>query len=376
MRKLVGFIVCLTLLFALPAATQARPGQDTPGAVYTMTNDASGNEVLVYPRSARGALGVPVAYSTGGLGTGGGLGNQSGVVLTHDDRWLLVVNAGSDTISVFAVGPHEIELVGVTDSEGQHPVSLTVDRDLVYVLNAGGSVGGSDNIAGFQLDPSGELTYLEGSTRPLSGPSTAPAQVGFDPKGRVLVVTEKATNFVDTFVIGRDGLPTTLAPQVFVSPGQTPFGFDFGKRRQLFVSEANAPGGVPTPGGGSASSYRVHADGMLEVISGAVPTTESAACWLLVTNDGRYAYTTNTPSGSVSSFSVANDGTLTLIDGQSAEPGGGPIDMAFSNDGRNLYTLNSGGGTISVFRVRSDGSLVSASSDATVREGANGLAAR
>jgi 6-phosphogluconolactonase (cycloisomerase 2 family) len=242
----------------------------------------------------------------------------------------------------------------------------------VYVLNAGGSVGGSDNIAGFRLDPHGQLTYLAGSSRPLSVESTAPAQVGFDPSGRVLVVTEKATNLVDTFAIGRDGLAIAPLPNTYPSPGATPFGFDFGKRSQLFVSEAAGA----APGSGSASSYRVHRDGTLQVISGAVPTTQTAACWLRVTNDGRYAYTANTPDSSVSGFHIAPDGTLTLADAQAATPGAGPVDMALSADGRNLYTLNSGGASISVFRVQADGSLVSTHPDVTIPVGSNGLAAR
>lgn len=372
MRKRVGFVLMTLMLATAPWASAAVPGDDAPGAVYTMTNAAAGNEVLVYPRAADGSLGAPVAYATGGLGTGGGLGNQGAVALTDGNRWLLVVNAGSDTISVFAVRQDGLELVDTDASGGQLPVSITVDRNLVYVLNAGGTVGGSDNVSGFWLDAHGDLIAIPGSSRPLSAASTDPAQVGFDPSGRVLVVTEKATNLLTSYVIGRDGLATTMTPQTTASAGATPFGFDFGKREQLLVSEA--AGGAA--GAGSASSYRVHPDGTLELVSGAVGTTETAACWLLVTNDGRYAYTSNTPSASVSSFDVAPDGTLTLLDAQAGLPGGGPIDMALDNGGRNLYTLNSGSGTISRFRVHADGSLSSENGDVAVPAGANGLAAR
>jgi 6-phosphogluconolactonase (cycloisomerase 2 family) len=372
MRKLVGLAVSLLLLLATPLTVAAGQGQSYPGAVYTMTNGAAGNEVLVYPRAARGALGAPVAYATGGLGTGGGLGNQSGLVLTHDDRWLVVVNAGSNTLSVFAVTADGLQLVDQADSHGTLPVSVTVDRDLVYVVNAGGNVGGTDNVAGFRLSPHGQLTYLEGSSRPLSAAATGPAQVGIDPSGRVLVVTEKGTNLVDTFALGRDGVAIAPVPNTFPAPNATPFGFDFGKRGQLFVSEA----GGGAPGAGSASSWLVGANGNLTLISGAVATTQTAACWLIVTNDGRYAYTANTPDSSVSGFGIAPDGTLTLLDDRAGEPGTGPVDMAFSNDGRNLYTLNSSGATISVFRVNPQGRLSKTGPDVTVPAGANGLAAR
>lgn len=370
MRKLAGLgVVTLALLLVVPTSG-ARAADGWAGAVYTMTNAASGNEVLAYPRSARGALGDPTAYATGGDGTGGGLGNQSGLILSQDGRWLLVVNAGSNDISVFAVTDDGLELMVTADSRGTMPVSLTENRGLVYVLNA----GGDGNVAGFRLRRDGKLGYVANSTRPLSGSATGPAQVGFDPRGRVLVITEKATGLLDTYVIGHDGRAISTMPQWFASPGATPFGFDFGKRHRLFVSEAN--GGAGNPGGATASSWKVRANGSMQVISGAVPSGETAACWLLVSADGRFAYTTNTPSGSVSLFRIRPNGKLKLRDAQAAMPGGGPIDMAFSSDGRHLYTLNSSGGTISILDVGGTGRLRQRLSDVSVPEGANGLAAR
>ena len=72
------------------------------------------------------------------------------------------------------------------------PVSVAARGRLVYVLNAG-----SDNVTGFLLNNTGDLTAIPGSTRPLSGTGTGPAQVGFHPRGSQLVVTEKATNKID-----------------------------------------------------------------------------------------------------------------------------------------------------------------------------------
>ena len=45
------------------------------GAVYVQTNAAAGNAVLMFPRAADGTLGGSVSFSTGGLGSGTGLGN-------------------------------------------------------------------------------------------------------------------------------------------------------------------------------------------------------------------------------------------------------------------------------------------------------------
>ena len=75
-------------------------------AVYVQTNDATANEVIAFSRTQDGALAPLGRYSTGGRGTGSPhLASAGSVVLSDDGRWLLVVNAGSDELSLFAVQP-------------------------------------------------------------------------------------------------------------------------------------------------------------------------------------------------------------------------------------------------------------------------------
>jgi 6-phosphogluconolactonase (cycloisomerase 2 family) len=339
-----------------------------------MTNAVEGNAVLVFDRDRNGKLTAAGEFPTEGRGTGTGLGNQGAVILDPSNRWLFVANPGSDDISVFAVDRDGLTLVERAPSNGESPISLTYSRNLLYVLNAGGSVGGSDSIAGFAVEADGRLTPIPGSTRPLSGQATGPAQVQFNSDGDLLVVTEKGTDLIDTYTVDAAGIPS--GPIVHPSVGDTPFGFAFGKRDQLFVSEA-AGGAL---GQSSVSSYVLDRDGTLDVVSPAVATTETAACWVVVSNDGRFAYTTNAGSGSVSAFRIGFDGALTLLDrdGRTGLTGKGsaPIDMAVSNDGRNLYTLNSGTGAISAFRVKRDGSLGGLPTLKGLPVSANGLAAR
>jgi 6-phosphogluconolactonase (cycloisomerase 2 family) len=308
----------LTLAIAavvLAASIPARPIAQEPnaahsghhlavaGAVYTTSNAADGNAVLVYDRLADGRLVALTSVGTGGAGTGGGLGNQGSLALTRNERWLLAVNAGSDSLSVFSVNRRGLRLVDVAPSDGVQPVSVTEHRGLVYVLNAG-----SDSISGFRLGRRGRLHAIAGSTRPLSGAGTAPAQISFAPDGDVLMVTEKATNKIVTFQIDRDGL-AGLA-QVQESNGQTPFGFAFGKRDQVFVSEAF--GGAPDAS--ATSSYELDRDGVLTTISASVGTNQTANCWVVVTPNGRFAYVTNTGSGSISGYRITFDGELELLD--------------------------------------------------------------
>jgi len=359
--RMKSLLLVATFLFFSSAGVVMAKGGGSPGAVYTMTNSHLGNEVLVFDRSADGSLSPAGAVETGGNGTGGGLGNQGGVLLTADNQWLYVVNAGSDTISVFKVKPHGLERMGSVDSKGRQPVSLTVDGDLLYVLNAGGAVGFKDNIAGFVIEPDGMLQSLPGSTQPLSANNTAPAQIGFSTDGNVLVVTEKGTSKIDTFVVDDDGLAGPA--RVFDSAGTVPFGFSFSKRNRLYVSEA---------GTSSASSYKVYPDGDLEVIK-TVANFQAGVCWLVVTGNGRYAYTTNAGSGNISLFNIDRDGTISYEVNADAVPG--VIDEAFTNNSRYLYALSSGAQKILGYQVGSDGQLTKVET-IDLATGANGLAAK
>jgi 6-phosphogluconolactonase len=321
-------------------------------AVYTLTNEAGGNAVAAFNRGADGTLTPAGIYPTGGLGSGDALGSQGAVILSQNGRLLLAVDAGSDEISSFRVARDgSLAFIDRIASGGDRPISVTIHRRLVYVLNA----GGSGNISGFTVGTDGALAPLPGSTRPLSGAATGPAQVSFNPEGKVLVVTEKATNLISTYTVNHSGMAS--GPNVQGSAGATPFGFAFDNRGRLFVSEAF--GGAPDAS--ATSSYRLSRSGTLSVVSPSVGTTETAACWVVVTRNGRFAYVTNTGSGTVSGYAIGRHGSLTLLDpdGVTAVTGAGssPIDADFSQNGRFVFVLNDGTDSIAGFRVRGDGSL-------------------
>ena len=327
------------------------------GAVYTLTNEAGGNRVAAFKRDADGSLTPAGSYPTGGSGSGGGLGSQGAVVLSDSGRLLVAVNAGSNDISSFLVqNDGTLALADRIGSGGVRPISVTIHEDLVYTLNA----GDTGNISGFTVGADGSLALLPGSTRPLSSTAAGPAQVEFNPDGSVLVVTEKMTNLISTYTVGVDGIAT--GPNAQASAGATPFGFAFDKRGRLFVSEAF--GGAADAS--ATSSYNLSPSGSLSVVSPSVGTTETAACWVVVTGNGRFAYVTNTGSGTVSGYSIDQDGGLTLLDtdGVTAVTGAGssPIDADVSHNSRFLFVLNAGTHSIAGFRINGgDGSLTAVS---------------
>jgi len=344
-------------------AQRADGALDGQRAVYTLTNQVAGNAVAVFDRAADGTLTAAGTIATGGTGTGGGLGSQGAVAVSDDGRRLFAVNAGSNDVSVFSVGPAGLSLASRTASGGTLPISLTVHGDVLYVLNA----GGDGNISGFTVGTSGGLTPIHGSTRSFSGTNVGPAQVSFSPDGRQLVVTEKTTNLLDVFPVNARGV--TGERTSVASAGGTPFGFAFGPRNLVFVSEAAAPG--------SASSYLLGRGGDLRVVSGAVLTHRGAPCWAVVTEDGRFGYTGN-GSGSVSGFAIARDGSISLVDadGATAVVIGGVNDIALSKNSRYLYVLQTGGPqAIHAFRIQADGHLTPLGPIAGLPAGTRGLAA-
>jgi 6-phosphogluconolactonase len=59
--------------------------------------------------------------ATGGLGTGANLGSQGAIALVPDGHTLFAVNAGSDSISEFAVTNRSVELVTTFAANGVRP---------------------------------------------------------------------------------------------------------------------------------------------------------------------------------------------------------------------------------------------------------------
>jgi 6-phosphogluconolactonase len=362
----------LAAVHALPGSAFANVYDDDgvlSGLVFTSSNDASGNTLLVFARDAAGELSPWRTLPTGGLGSGSGLGSQGAVTLSRNGRSLYVVNAGSHSVSTFRLAGREVVLTSVADSGGLHPISVTEHQGLVVVLND----GGAGNVAALR-DKNGTLAPLPGSGRPLStSGGSAPAQVAFGSDGQVLVVTEKATNRLLSWPVApNDAIGT---PTINASPGQTPFGFAVTSNNRIVVSEAW--GGAA--GASTVSGWRFDPSGgrAPRLASAAVANGQGASCWVAAAPDGRHAYVSNTGSSNVSLYAIGPDGSLTLAEAVAASTGSGsaPADSAISANGRALYVRNGRTFTIASYAIDGDGRLGPARFVAGLPPTAVGLAA-
>jgi len=388
LRKLGAVVLSLIAVGSLITIGQTQESDATTGvasragslggAAFAMTNETEDNRIITYRRAANGALNRVGSISTRGNGIGTDLDTQSGLELSRDHRFLYAVNAGSDDVTVFSVHGTKLTFLQRVFA-GDQPNSLTIHRNLLYVLN--GSVAGN-GIRGFRRASNGTLTPLRGSLRLLSSPIAVPGEVQFSPGGRVLLVTQKTTNVllrprnaIDAFRVKSNGL-TRATPKRIASHGLRPFSLAFRKDRKLVVVEAfNA-----ALGSSALSSYRLGPRRRLSVISGSVPNHQTDGCWVVITKDGRYVFTANFGSGTISSYRFSSTGKVRLIDGKAASLGAlsQPVDLTLSADSRFLHLLLRGTGGVASFRIGEDGSLRSlgiVTGGLPVADGASGLAA-
>ncbi|MGX8833381.1 lactonase family protein [Amedibacillus sp. YH-ame6] len=323
------------------------------GFVYSMTNSSNYNEVMVYSRSMNGMLSRVGGYDTGGKGTGqqivDPLSSQGSIILSHSDRLLFVVNAGSNSISSFSIEENgNLILIDVVPSNGVMPNSLSIYQDILYVSNRGDDQHPS-NISGFQVDCHGRMHKLYNATYALSSPSAKPSCVVFSTKADYLIVSELSSNQFMVFPVHCDG--TLGRGVVNASNGAGPFGSLFLRNGVFVVSEAGAA---------SLSTYHITNCLQLHAIAKSIPNQQKATCWVSVDIKEQYAYTSNAGTDTISIYRIDQMGNVNLIKNVLSDPNGraAPLDSTTPCDGKNLYVLNGNEGTISVFEIRKNGDLV------------------
>jgi 6-phosphogluconolactonase (cycloisomerase 2 family) len=332
----------------LAAALGQVDGSTQTGAVYALSNDPAGNGVIAFRRAADGTLSSLGTFATQGRGTGGTIDpllSQFALVLSADHEALFAVNAASDEVSSFQVNDDgTLAFASKVSSGGDLPVSLAVHGTLLYALNAG-----DNSLQGFRVTAQARLVALPFAATILAPGAAGPAAVRFTPDGRFLIVSERVSNRLEVFAVQANG--GLGAPVVSPAPGGSSFGFDITSRNQPIVSETQ----------GSLTSYALAADGALTPITASISTDGAAACWVTITADGRFAYTTNSASNAVAGFAVDAAGRLTAITPGVAtgESGAGALPIDLDHVGtRLLYTLEAGTGTIGTFIINDDGTLV------------------
>ena len=349
---------------------------DFIGAAFVATNDLENNELASFGRLADGTLVHIGNFATGGAGStefDGGEGldpliSADSVIVTEDEGHVLVVNAGSDSITVFAINDDfTLTQTSVVASGGVGPNSIAIDGNLVAVTNidrdglalgeAGttrGEPNDEGNVVTFYINDAGELTPT-GNSVDLDN---RPANIDFSTDGDRIIVSsitsgsaalpgengEASVYSFDILRSGRLALADTNTPTLRGnSEGRNlPSAIDFditvqNGREFVVVTEARefnsegAPPALPALQAGSVTVYELGADSSLTITEGdfaftdgdpAAPNSFGAdgqqltACWIDF-GHGQGAdifYVSNAINASISSVRLLDDGTLEVIE--------------------------------------------------------------
>lgn len=384
------------------------------GGVYAMSNKFDRNTVVAYGRNNDGTLSLIGEFATGGSGAAfdGGEGldpliSAYSVILTKDRRHLLVVNAGSNSISVFRVRrDFSLRLTDVRKVYGVGPNSVAYHNGTLYVssIDADGEFTGEPDqegaLTGFRLLRNGKLVPIRNSVRVLGN---RPSAVQFSPDGKFLVVSSinagssaLASGSDDAIVVYGvnrngtlsrkeiDGATSTQRDNAQGRNLPSAIGFEIVEdkgKRFVVVTEARefqpdgTPPAFPNLQTGSVSTWELGDDGqltpvVLDALAGSSFTDgERTACWIEFSRDGNTFWVANALDASISSYSF-KEGKIELINqveisGQEPDNSSpqqafatsdGWIDMWRSDDGKYLYQLFGLTGEIGVFKIGDESS--------------------
>jgi hypothetical protein len=174
------------------------------GAVYTMSNGPTMNQILINSLNASGQLSMVSAVNTNGTGvnttSGDPLFSQGSLAVYSN--YLFAVNPGSNSLSMFMISPSDathLTLLSVQPTNGWFPISVTVNSMYACVLTGGNVTGircftynssGLFNVSSFDRS----LTSYISQTVPPTGPQQTLSEILFSADNLNLIVSVKGIN--------------------------------------------------------------------------------------------------------------------------------------------------------------------------------------
>ncbi|UAY52845.1 lactonase family protein [Ferruginibacter albus] len=315
------YLYAVAVVGLLLAACQkgSNPSNRNVDIVYLETNDNDNNAILAYYWNDTALVPLPGSpFATGGKGIAnptqvlGPDDNDQQVILTTDKKFLLAVNVGSNTISVFKISQYGT-LTPVTgspfDSHGDNPVSIGQKGKYIYVVNQSANVSkmtnpSNPNYTVFTLDNNGSLSHVANSTFETTA-GVSPSQALVSTNGRFLFGAD-FLGFMNTPPVGTlrsfTISPTTgkLSPAAG-TPQTIP---DMGGALGLWQHPTNDVLYVGFPLAGKVGVYSINnTTGALSFETSIA--SGPAVCWLRTNKAGTRLYTLNSAENTVSVFNTS-----------------------------------------------------------------------
>jgi 6-phosphogluconolactonase (cycloisomerase 2 family) len=409
-----ALILAATVIFTAFGSTQApiTPTKKSAGGNLYMQTNVVKNAIIHYHWSANGALAEAERVATGGAGSGelspiyhvnrpNDFEGAGSVILTPDRRFLFVANAGDNSVSSFAVNKEgrltllDVERTGNTQDGGAKSVAYDPSSRTLFVVHT----FGPDHLRLMSVDSEGKLTPRPErySVNTTDWPNRVPTMVVLSPDGKFLFVGTAfdelpsrknpdgslilwiphngalhviASNAPDpdgivVFPVGEDG--ALREPSFYDARGASPFYIAFlHNRPDTFLVGYAVSNGVSVGKVDANGKITVSAPVTLDTSAG-VP---SELCWLAVSPNDRWVFTTNFGYSDISSYridgnvlsiakdpaspKVPGDGTFRGIDGVVSS---GPSDSWISPDGAYLYQIYGNASKLVGYATQPDGSL-------------------
>src|SRR5580700_10037630 len=426
-------IVAATVFFTTVGSAQAPTTQTKKAAgghLYMQTNETR-NSIIHYHRSANGALAEVERVATGGAGSGelspiyhinrpNDFEGAGSVILTPDRRFLFATNAGDNSVSSFAVDKEgrltllDVKRTGNTESGGAKSLAYAPSSRTLYVVHT----IGPDYLRLMSVNGEGKLTPRpeKYSVNTMDWNNRVPTMAVLSPDAKLLFVGTTFDEFpsrknpdgslilwiprghngalhviasnapdpdgIVVFPVGEDG--ALREPSFYDAGGASPFYIAFlHNRPDTFVVGYAVSNGV--------SIGKVDADGKITVSAPVTLDTSagvpSELCWLAVSPNDRWVFTTNFGYSDMSSYridgnvlsiakdpaspKVPGDGTFRAIDGVVSS---GPSDSWISPDGAYLYQIYGNASKLVGYATKPDGSLQEVTSVAIPYNSPEGLA--
>jgi len=351
-------------------------------AAYFITNEDTGNFIVAMDINLdNGNLKLARAISTGGVGNHGqssgpdALFSQGAIKTSPNGEFLVAVNAGSNTVSMFSIdkkNPSTLKLVGgPTSSEGEFPVSVAVNpgNNMVCVLN-GGKI---NNVQCFSVDKKKGLKALDGTRRSLKlkglttspkGPAKTVSHIIFNQKGDGLLASVKGDGgkepgFIAAWDVKDNKLSEKFKKITVPDGGNLPFGMAIIPDKNAVLA-TDAATGFEVLDLSAVTSNAAKFNGKSNVVK---IDGQKAVCWVARSKKTSNFYVSDIGTSKITEVSVDGDslkgkvvktvdlkGDSSLLD----------IDIASFNNGKDfIYVLAAGATAVDVMEINGAGDFKS-----------------
>jgi 6-phosphogluconolactonase (cycloisomerase 2 family) len=351
---------------------------------YVQSNIAADgkNSVLVIPHAAGTMKPLAISQcSTNGSGStdltdSGVLDANDQVIVNPQHTLLFSANQGSDTIAVFHIQPNgALKAVDGSPfpSGGKAPSSLGLSGNTLVVSNkAQDGVRDLKSVAPtyttFSVATDGTLTPVAGSTI-KADPGSSPTDASVPARGGVAFGTEESGP-IRSFSVSKGGVLTQAPGSPYDPPAQAfAAGFDDSKKFALGVAAHPVRNlvymGLPTIPALAVYSFDPK-NGKLTFVNSVPVQGAYLPCWIQVTKDGRWLYTSNADTDNITVFDIRNATSPKQIQTLSYQTPGNPWNIQLSADDKFLFGITprdtlkvpeGEGNTEHVMSIGSDGKL-------------------